>query len=417
MTSRTGVLAIGFAALVVLGGCTPIEGGSDPGTAPGPATTGAPATPATPPASPAGGTPTSGGTPSPTTTPTSSATGSPSATASPSAPATTSPPPAGGGTGSIAGLRVAGTSIVDAAGAPVRLLGVNRSGTEYACIQGWGIFDGPSDDASVAAIAAWRVNAVRVPLNETCWLGINGAPAQYSGQVYRQAIIDFVGRLNARGMAAVLDLHWAAPGTEKATGQRQMADADHAPDFWRSVATTFKNNRAVLFDLYNEPHDISWACWRDGGDCGIGYQVAGMQDMLDAVRGTGATNIVLATGNGWGGDLTGWLASRPTDPSGNLAAGWHMYDFGGCVTPSCYDSQIAPVSAAVPLVVGEFGDSDCNHDFSDRTMTWLDNHGDSYLGWAWNTYDCGGFPALIKDYSGTPTAYGEGLRAHLAALR
>ncbi|WP_274536522.1 cellulase family glycosylhydrolase [Pseudofrankia sp. BMG5.36] len=314
-------------------------------------------------------------------------------------------------------MRVSGTSIVDTSGSPVRLLGVDRSGTEYACIQGWGLFDGPSDDASVAAIASWKADVVRVPLNETCWLGINGAPAQYSGQVYRQAIVDYVGRLNAHGMAAVLDLHWSAPGTAKATGQQQMADADHAPDFWRSVATTFKGNSSVLFDLYNEPHDISWACWRDGGDCGTGYQVAGMQDLIDAVRGTGATNIVLATGNGWGGDLTGWLANKPADPTGNLAAGWHMYDFGGCATLSCFDTQIAPVSATVPLVAGEFGDTDCNHDFSDQTMNWLDSHGDSYLGWAWNTFDCGRFPALIKDYSGTPTAYGEGLRAHLASVR
>src|SRR2546422_3166294 len=52
-----------------------------------------------------------------------------------------------------------------------RLRGVNRSGTEYACAQGWGMFDGPSDSASVQAIASWKANVVRVPLNETCWLG------------------------------------------------------------------------------------------------------------------------------------------------------------------------------------------------------------------------------------------------------
>ena len=35
--------------------------------------------------------------------------------------------------------------LVDGAGHPVRLLGVNRAGAEYACVQGWGIFDGPTD--------------------------------------------------------------------------------------------------------------------------------------------------------------------------------------------------------------------------------------------------------------------------------
>src|SRR5712671_5623632 len=78
-------------------------------------------------------------------------------------------------------VQVNGTRLVDQNGAPLRLLGVNRSGAEYACAQGWGIFDGPSDAASIAAIASWHVNAVRVPLNEDCWLGVNGVNLSYGG--------------------------------------------------------------------------------------------------------------------------------------------------------------------------------------------------------------------------------------------
>jgi hypothetical protein len=77
----------------------------------------------------------------------------------------------------------------------VRLLGVNRSGQEFKCIQqgsagslGWGIFDGPTDLASVQAIASWHANAVRVPLNEDCWLGINGVNPSYGGATYQAAI-------------------------------------------------------------------------------------------------------------------------------------------------------------------------------------------------------------------------------------
>ena len=32
-----------------------------------------------------------------------------------------------------------------------------------------------------------------------------------------------------------------------------MAFADHAIDFWTSVATTFKDDPMVIFDLFNEP--------------------------------------------------------------------------------------------------------------------------------------------------------------------
>src|SRR5947209_2493851 len=81
----------------------------------------------------------------------------------------------------LPGLHVAGDRLVDGRGQVVRLRGVNRSGTEYACIQGWGLFDGPNGAASVGAIALWYVNFVRVLLNEDCWLGIHGVKPGLGG--------------------------------------------------------------------------------------------------------------------------------------------------------------------------------------------------------------------------------------------
>src|SRR5690242_9987917 len=116
-------------------------------------------------------------------------------------------------TSSVAGPGVAPTvhvqanQLVDGSGRVVRLRGVSRSGTEYACAQGWGFFDGPSDSASVWAIASWKVNVVRVPLNETCWLAINGVKPAYSGNNYQKAISDFVTLFNRAGLVVILDLH------------------------------------------------------------------------------------------------------------------------------------------------------------------------------------------------------------------
>jgi len=156
-------------------------------------------------------------------------------------------------------VHVQNNHLVDANGNVFRLLGVNRSGSEYACEQSWGFFDGPVDDTAIAAIKAWNTNAVRVPLNEDCWLGINlPASNPYIGSAYQQAIVAFVQRLNNAGLYVILDLHWNAPGTNVANGQRPMADLDHSPAFWSSVATIFKNFPAVVFDLYNEPYVSTW---------------------------------------------------------------------------------------------------------------------------------------------------------------
>jgi hypothetical protein len=328
-------------------------------------------------------------------------------------------------TAHISGLHVSGNEILNGAGRQIVPHGVNFSGTEYACVGGggggtpWGIFDGPNDQTAVSAMLTWGIDVVRVPLNEDCWLGINGVAAAYSGANYVGAIQNYVNLLNANGIIAILDLHWNAPGTSLAVGQEPMADADHSAAFWTSVATTFKNDSAVMFDLYNEPYGIPWSCWVNGGTaaaCGTTYDVAGMNALISAVRATGATNIVLAGGLAYSNDLSGWLANKPTDPAGNLMANWHVYSFNTCDTTACYNSTAAPVAAQVPLIADEIGESDCAHGFIDPLMAWLDTQKSGYLGWTWDTWDCDSGPALISDYTGTPTGFGLGLKNHLATL-
>ncbi|MER6273348.1 cellulose binding domain-containing protein [Streptomyces sp900105755] len=340
-------------------------------------------------------------------------------------------PPAGG---TAPALHVSGAELVDASGTTRRLLGVNRSGGEFMCVQGYGIWDGPVDDAAIRAIADWKADAVRIPLNEECWLGLSNVKPEYAGANYINAVKELVSRVESYGLTPVLDLHWsygqytgnsAGCSDVHATCQKPMPDAQYSPSFWSSVAGTFKDDQAAVFDLFNEPYPDratstaaqAWQCWRDGGTCpGIGYQVAGMQDLVDSVRGAGARNVIMIGGLAYSNDLSQWRAYEPTDPAGNLVAAYHGYNFNACAGESCWNSTLAPVAAQVPLVAGEIGENTCSHAFVDQVMKWFDDHGLSYLGWTWNTWDCSAGPSLISDYSGTPTAYGVGLRDHLRAI-
>jgi hypothetical protein len=318
-------------------------------------------------------------------------------------------------------IDVRGNRLVDREGDPVRLLGVNRPGAEYRCTEGDGFFEGPADQASVRAMKSWHINAVRVPLNESCWLGLGWIESELKGEPYRAAIRDYVQRLQRSGLYVILDLHWAAPGEHTATGLIPLADADHGPEFWRSVATEFSGYRGVLFDLYNEPRNITWDCWRDG--CQVSdewygeYPVAGMQTLVDAVRATGARQPLLLGGLDWSRDLRGWLAHLPADPEGALVASNHTYDFNACYR-TCRRA-LGRIAKRYPVVTGELGQGDCKHGYIDPYMRWADRHEISYLGWAWYTADdtdCYGGPTLISDYEGTPTGFGIGLREHLRRL-
>ena len=365
--------------------------------------------------------------PSPTPTPTTSSSPTPTPTPTPS--------PTSSGSATAPQLHVSGNKLVNASGQTVVLHGVDRSGTEYACVQGNGIFDGPNDQASITAMKSWGVNAVRVPLNEACWNAESYVNAAYAGANYIAAIKAYVSLLNANGMVAILDLHWtdglytgnsSGCSSAQAVCQKPMPDAAQAIPFWTSVANTFKGNNAVIFDLFNEPYasratgstTTGWQCWLSGGTCaGISYQVAGMQSMVNAVRSTGAANVLMLGGEEYSNDLTDWLAYEPTDPDHNLVASWHSYNFNTCSTQSCWTSEVAPVAASVPVVAGEIGENDCADSYVDPLMTWMDSEGISYLAWAWNAdFACSSGPGLITDYTGTPTAYGAGVEAHLQSL-
>jgi endoglucanase len=315
---------------------------------------------------------------------------------------------------------VHGGQLVDGNNDPIHPVGVTHAGSEYACIQGWGMFDGPTDDASIAAMAAWNVQIVRIPLNEDCWLGINLPldDTANTGTAYQNAIESYVHRLESHGMIVDLDLHWTAPAEVRAGQQAVMADADHSAKFWSEVATAYRNDHHVVFELFNEPHDISWNCWENG--CTIpaagtapAWQAAGMQQLVTAVRSAHASNVVILGGLGFSGDISQWKSHQPSDPLGQEAAAWHIYNFGSCTDVTCWSAQAQSVTG-IPVVVTEIGETDnCASGFVNPLMSWLDKTGYSYLAWTWNDWGgCGG-PTVISSYDGTPNGeYGAAIRAH-----
>ena len=64
---------------------------------------------------------------------------------------------------------------------------------------------------------------MRLPLNEDCWLGINGVPAASGGAAYQAEFTRVVNLLTSNHLAVLPDLHWTAPGGSKATGMTTLS--------------------------------------------------------------------------------------------------------------------------------------------------------------------------------------------------
>jgi aryl-phospho-beta-D-glucosidase BglC (GH1 family) len=363
--------------------------------------------------------------------------------------------PASGGLHAVMGTNGHAGHIEDGNGHVVVLHGVNESGTENFCLT-WGPppivlspAGGPSplNQASLTAMKSWGLNAVRIPLNEDCWLGINGVASSVGGANYQNPILDAVNLITkTNSMYAILDLHITAAGSNKALKQAPMPDVDHSITFWQQVAAAYKDNGSVIFDLFNEPNtapgtpDQQYACWKDGstapssGSCPmINFAVAGMQTLVDTVRQAGANNLLILGGRGVSGFLDLWPKYVPTDTLSppNLAASWHVYDDqGGCTTNWANSLNYmctagtglgasAAIDAGYPIVIGETGYYSCSAAGVGAAwwpffLSWADSQGLSYLAWSWST---GNTPHLLSDATNfTPGANGPTYKTYLSCI-
>lgn len=312
---------------------------------------------------------------------------------------------------------VRGTTFLDASGQPIVWHGLNLS--PYATAS-----DIP------ATVAQTRANLVRVPVSECMWMtwSANYVPT------YRQAIIDKVHAVTASGATAIVDLHWAChdSATYRQDGYNtfdQVAPDQHSVAFWQDAANVFKSDQAVMFELFNEPQVQDWAVysghkggdvWRNGGTVSYWAQVwqaPGMQSLYEAVRSTGATNVVLADGTDWGSSLVP-VMSNPLDGT-NVAYAYHAYVHSGqshSAHSPYLDSWVAPVidprgSYAQAAIATEFGtdqrDPAASSYFRD-TISWIENHGNGWAVWGWYSVNNDRY-GLLARLPATPASGAGGL--------
>jgi endoglucanase len=205
------------------------------------------------------------------------------------------------------------------------------------------------------AVRDWKSNVIRLPVTEDFWFG--RTQHQNDGGVsYRKRIDAAIEAAAAQKAYVALDLHrYAAPMPEHL-------------EFWKDAATRYKNHPGVLFELFNEPHDISWKVWRDGGRIkdepkreGViaenaqkvaGDTTPGMQAMVDVVRATGARNIIIAGGLDWSYDLSGILNGYAlNDRAGDgIMYSAHVYPW-----KSDWRKNFILAAEKYPIFIGEVG--------------------------------------------------------------
>lgn len=250
-------------------------------------------------------------------------------------------------------LHVAGNRLVDPSGKEVWLQGVNVVSLE------WNPKGEQVMKAALTALQDWKANIFRLPVKESYWFGTEGPKDE--GKEYRELVDHLIALAANRGAYVLLDLH-----------RFHSPKAEHV-DFWKDAAARYKDHPAVLFDIFNEPHGTSWEIWRNGGfiatkkkgadednfltpeekaKAANGFQGVGMQALVNAVRSTGAKNVIVAGGLDWAYDLSGITNGFALDePGGNgIAYSTHIYPW-----KKGWKDKVVPAAEKYPILVGELG--------------------------------------------------------------
>ena len=274
------------------------------------------------------------------------------------------------------------------------LRGTTLSGAEFGDGNLPGVFGRDytyPTNAEVDYFIGKGMTALRVPFR---WERMQHAPNANLDATELQRLDSVVSYATARGATVILDPHNYARYAGQVVGAG-IADGALA-DFWQRMATHYKSNGRTAFALMNEPHDLPTEQWAGAA-----------QAAIDAIRATGAKNLVLVPGNAWTGAHS-WTESYYgtsnakvllgiRDSGNNYAFEVHQYldsDFSG-THADCTSSTVGSASMRAFTdwlkqngkrgFLGEFGggfNPTCVAAVNDQ-LAFVEANSDVYLGWSW----------------------------------
>lgn len=271
-----------------------------------------------------------------------------------------------------------------------------------------------------AAKNVWKANTLRFQVSQNGLSGSgypSGEPAAYLNKI--QAGVQLA---RDNGFVVILSLQDESVGC----GPARPLPLESSVAVWNTLANTFKNDPYIIFQLWNEPNNntsatrpptlsptydstLTWPDWKDGrttaikptaGESWTPYVPVGHQRLLDEIRSTGASNVVMAMGAKRGEHLEGMpMLSDPLQPE-QVAYSGHGYYFQ--TSQSDWDTRWGYLAATKPLVITEWN-MDCgNARQAAMAQQYLDYLAAKHIGITPWGFD---FPAtLISDWNYTPTS-------------
>ena len=254
-------------------------------------------------------------------------------------------------------LRVQGNRILDRNGQPVRLAGNSL----FWSNNGWGGERYYSSNVVGWLKTSWNVGLVRVAMGVDEAGGYLENPAREKAKV--KTVVD---ACLAAGLYVIID--WHSHHAEQYQAQSIA--------FFREMATTYGNSPNVIYEVYNEPLQVSWT--------GVVKPYA--QAVANAIRAIDPDNLIIVGTPTWSQDVD-VAASSPLTGS-NIAYTLHFY--AATHKASLRAKAQAALDRGVALFVTEYGTCEASGAGAidaASTQEWMDflrTNNLSHCNWALN---------------------------------
>src|SRR5262249_47129820 len=224
------------------------------------------------------------------------------------------------------------------------------------------------------------------------------------------------------GAYTLLDLQWLDADT--VFGHLDDGSDNHiAPlptertiELWAILAERYRDEPAVLFDLYSEPHNplsddsntmftIEHGYVRESAATCVRPEDwrSWARKLVETIRLIHPLGLIWVAGVDWGYDLRGMQLDLP-----NLVYSTHVYPNRPA---NEWNERFGHSSDANPVFIGEWGGGDSDLDWGSRFASFIKTRSCGWTAWSWVDN-----PRLVRDARNcdyTPTSFGELVRSEL----
>jgi endoglucanase len=293
----------------------------------------------------------------------------------------------------------------------VLLRGLNRSGLEYSEPDEQGFLSAAeiSRQEIRTIVQEWGANVIRLPFNQDWVLGGRGG---WTADSYRAALDQVIRWTSGFGAYTILDLQWLDADRTYGGDRNFVAPLPNVEceELWNLLATRYRGEPAVLYDIFNEPHDRlpddPYPLNREDGTAYPAnlYRVTMAEwqpwarRLIAAIRDVNPDALIFVSGTDWGYDLRGMPMEIP-----NLVYSTHVYPIKGRDWPGAFGH----LASRVPVFAGEWGGVDSDLRWGKKLVDYFDNLQMGWTAWSWRND-----PLIVERY--TPTPFGRIVRARLS---